>query len=272
MNRIQIISGVFFLVACAPMPLPTAPAEMPVGANAPAATETPATPGPTQSPPLPADLPEGGSIVIGAVGNMNLGANAMPLFLQDAIYDSLLRPDPANGALKPALAESYDVSNDATMFTFHLKRGVRWHNGNAFTADDVVATINAFSSPNFRGTPVTDFGPLVKASAPDAQTVQVSFRDGYCPALTYIGTMKIFPRAVAENANFPRLTSAQLIGTGPLKFVSLGEDQFVLMRNENYYRGALPIDSWMLRLFPDAAALRAAFASKQIDVMAAESG
>ncbi len=267
MNRFFSLAMTFVLLACTPMPIPTSPAETPGQVSAPAPT---AIPGAIQPTPLPTDLPEGGSIVIGAVGNMNLSANAMHPFLQNAIYDSLLQSDPANGALKPALAESYDVSSDATMFTFHLKSGVRWHNGDAFTADDVVATINAFSSPNFRGTPVTDFGPLSKASAPDAQTVQVSFSESYCPALTYIGTLKIFPRAVASSANFPRLT--QLIGTGPLKFVSRNEDQFVLARNANYYRGAPPIDSWMLRIFPDAAALRAAFASKQIDVMAAEAG
>jgi hypothetical protein len=53
----------------------------------------------------------------------------------------------------------------------------------AVTADDVVATIKAFSSQDFRGRPVTDFTNFVRATALDPQTVQLAFSDGYCPAL-----------------------------------------------------------------------------------------
>lgn len=246
------------------MRIPTSDAT-PTHAPTPRALTTPMPGGP----PAPTvNAPEGGSIIIGAVGDLNLTANLMAPFLQNAIYDSLLQPDPTNGALKPALAESVQVSSDATTITFHLRSGVRWHNGDLLTADDVVATINALASPDFRGTPVTDFGPFVKASAPDERTVQVILRDGYCPALTGIGTMNILPRAVVESASFPRRTPAQWIGTGPLKFLSRGDDHFVLARNDDYYRGAPHIDSWVLKLFPDAATLRAAFAAQQVDLMA----
>jgi peptide/nickel transport system substrate-binding protein len=258
------VAVLFLLSACTPMRIPTSDAT-PTHAPTPRALTLPAPgvmPAPTVS------LPEGGAIVIGTVGNANLEANRVPPFLQNALYDSLLQPDPTNGALKPALAESYQVSDDAMTITFRLRQGVRWHNGDLLTADDVVATINALASPDFRGTPVTDFGPFVKASSPDERTVQVILRDGYCPALTSIGTLMILPRTVAESASFPRLTPAQLIGTGPLKFLSRGDDQFVFARNEDYYRGAPHIESWTLRLFPDAAALRAAFAAKQVDLMA----
>ena len=248
-----------FLAACATNPITT---------GALPTQSAPAVTAPAQSSPTPA-LPAGGSITIGVVGSAHLDVNAMPAFLQSAVFDSLLTVDPTNGALKPGLAESYQVSNDATTYTFHLRAGVHWHNGDPLTADDVVATIKAFSSPEFRGTPVTDFGPLASATALDSRTVQVTMSSAYCSALTGIGTLSILPRAVATSANLPHLTPAQMIGTGALKLRAVNGNEFTLDRNADYYGGAPAIDTWTLRVYPDAAALRAAFAAKQIDVMPA---
>jgi peptide/nickel transport system substrate-binding protein len=230
------------------------------------ATAAPATPSPTPA------LPPGGSIIIGVTGDPSLEVNAMPAFLQNAVFDSLFTVDPATGALKPGLADSFQVSSDATTMTFHLRPGVRWHNGDAFSADDVVATINAFSDPKFRGTPVTDFGPLASVKALDPQTVQLTFSQAYCPALTSIGTMSILPRAVVTSANFPLLTPAQMIGTGPLKFRALNQNTLTLDPNPDYYAGAPGIHAWTLQIFSDAAALRAAFTANQVDVMPAAPG
>jgi peptide/nickel transport system substrate-binding protein len=258
---------VLVLAACAPMPIPTSPAEtLPPPSAAPGALTPLASQSPTPN------LPVGGSIKIGAVGSMNLAANAMPRFLQDALYDSLLEPDPATGALKPALAQSYEVSDDAMSITFHLRDGVKWHNGDPFTANDVQATIDAFNSPSFRGTPVTDYGPFLRATALDSLTVQILFTEPYCPALTYFGTMKIYPQSIAQSQGFPKLTVDKLIGTGPLKLVSRNEDHYELTRNDDYFNGPPPIESWTLRIFSDAKKLRAAFASNDIDVMTAETG
>jgi len=243
--------------ACAPLPSPTA---LPPATLAhPIQTPTP-------------DAPIGGTITLGAVGAISLAANTLPQFLQDALYDSLLEPDPFNGALKPALAESYEVNSDSTQFIFHLRDGVHWHNGDTLNSDDVAATINAYNNPSFRGVNTTDLGPFVRASVRDPLTVQVLFSEAYCPALTYIGTMKIFPRAVAESKEFPRLTSEKLIGTGAFRFASRGEDRIELTRNDDYFRGAPPLEKVTLRMFADAKKLRAAFSAGEIDVMTSDAG
>jgi peptide/nickel transport system substrate-binding protein len=201
------------------------------------------------------------------VGAANSDINAMPAFLQNAIYDSLLRPNPATGALEPSLAESYQVSNDGLQITFQLRRGVRWHTGEQLTAEDVVATLNAFSSSDFRGTAVTDFGTLQRVTAADDRTVQLSFREAYCPALTYIGTLKIVPRRVANSADFPRLKPENLVGTGPLKLQAANGDKYVLARNGEYFAGAPHIQTWTLQFYRDIATLRSAFNARQIDMM-----
>ncbi len=238
------------LSACAPIPVPTSNTPTPPPPAAPAVTHTPT---PTY---------DGGAITIGA---LDTDAHA---FVQNALYDSLLAPDPRTGALQPALAEAFQVSDDALTITFRLRADVKWHNGESLTAEDIAATINAFSAPTFRGTPAADFGTLTRATALDAQTVQLSFREPYCPALTSIGAMKIFPRGVVASANFSRLTDAQWVGTGALKFVARDANQMVLTRNADYWRGAPRIDEWTLKLYPDARALRAAFGARQVDVLA----
>jgi peptide/nickel transport system substrate-binding protein len=258
-----------FLSACAPVHIPTsdvtpAPTELPSPTSLPATPVEAATT--SNAPETP--LPEGGTIVIGAVGNGNFEVNTLPAFLQSALYDSLLRPNPATGALEPGLAEAWQVSDDATTITFRLRLNLLWSNGDRVTANDVVATINAFSGADFRGTPITDFGTLAGVTAPDDRTVRLVLREPYCPALTSVGTMAILPRAAATSSNFPHLTPEQWIGTGPLKLRSSNNDQFVLVPNDLYYRGTAHIAGWTLRLFPDAASLRAAIAAKQVDVVA----
>ncbi|MBI3536991.1 MAG: hypothetical protein HY070_05485 [Chloroflexi bacterium] len=236
------------VVACTPIPIPTSATATPQSTRAPLTTPTPNY--------------EGGAITIGA---LNADANE---FIQAALYDSLLQIDPQNGSLAPALAESFQISDDALTVTFRLRANVKFHNGDPLTADDVVATINAFNAPDFRGAPAADFGTLSKASALDLQTVQLLFRDAYCPALTYIGALKIYPRAMIAASNFPRLTDAQLIGTGALKFIARDANQIVFTRNPEYWRGAPHVQDWTLKIFSDARALRAALAENQIDAAA----
>ncbi len=267
MRRFFLLGVLGALAACAPLPIPTADATA-----TPRVTATRAAHAPATSTPLPADLPEGGSLVIGVIGDTNLELNVMPAIVQDTVFDSLLRVDATTGALIPSLADKYTVSDDATTITFRLRAEARWHDGAPLTADDVVATIQAFASPNFRGTPVTDFGPLARAAALDAQTVQIVFSSPYCPALTSIGTLKILPRAIATSANFPRLTPAQMIGTGALKFVSRERTEIVLARNAEYFAGAPHIETWTIRLFADTRALRDAFGAGEIDAFTAAPG
>ncbi|MCI0476653.1 MAG: ABC transporter substrate-binding protein, partial [Anaerolineales bacterium] len=195
---------------------------------APAITRAPGPAGTPLPTPTASDEPEGGALAVGVVGNSSTDVNALPLIVQSALYDSLLQIDPMNGSLKPALAETYQVSDDAKTITFRLRSGIRFHNGDALTADDVIATIAAFSAPTFRGTAITDFGTFKNATALNPQTIQLAFSDAYCPALTNIGTLKILPRAVATSANFPRLTPAQLIGTGVFKLTARTDEQFTL--------------------------------------------
>ncbi len=274
---LALVVSLCLLLACAPVRIPTADPTptRPLTATAVSApratveaTRAPHSPSATATPTL-IHVPAGGTVSVGVVGNFNDDVNALPAIVQSALFDSLLRIDPTNGALQPALAETYQVSPDARTITVRLRSDVRFHNGNLLTADDVVATLTAFSAPTFRGTPLTDFGTFTRATALDAQTVQLTFSEAYCPALTSIGTLKILPRAVVTSANFPRLTAAQLIGTGPFKLITQRNGEFLLERHTDYFRGAPRLDTLSVRIYAHSRALHAAFAARQIDVMPA---
>jgi peptide/nickel transport system substrate-binding protein len=235
----------------------------------------------------------GGSIVIAGIGQPSRQVTSLPPFIADALYDSLLRVDPADGSLRPGLAESYQVSDDALTFTFKMRPGVRWHDGQPLTAQDVVFTIQALSAPGLRmATPAADFGPISEVAAPDAQTVRVTFKEAYCPALTYIGTLKILPEHIfgspssaasdgagqndatstsipagVEQGGITDLRDDQLVGTGPLVLKAWKADALTFTGNVNYWNGVPPIANWTYRLYDNAAGAQAAFKAGQVDLL-----
>ena len=70
--------------------------------------------------------------------------------VQNLIYNFLVKPD-ASLNFEPDLAESWDISDDGTVYTFHLRKDVKWHDGEPFTADDVVFTLTSLAHPDYVG-------------------------------------------------------------------------------------------------------------------------
>ncbi len=254
--------------ACSPEPTP-APTPLPTLSPlpAPSVTVPPPTPSPVQTVTL-APHHVGGSIVIAGIGQPSREVTSLPRFVAEALYDSLLHVDPADGSLKAGLAESWQVADDARTFTFHLRSGVRWHDGQPLTAQDVVFTVKTLSDPNLRLTPAADFGPLVDVVAVDDHTVQVRLKDPYCPSLTNIGTLKILPAHVLANKDLTSLSAEQFIGSGPLVLKAWTADAITFATNATYWNGAPPIADWTYRIFATAAEAQAALDGEQADLVA----
>lgn len=70
--------------------------------------------------------------------------------VQNLIFSFLVKPD-ASLNYEPDLAESWDISDDGTVYTFHLRKDVKWHDGEPFTADDVVFTLTSLANPDYVG-------------------------------------------------------------------------------------------------------------------------
>ena len=156
-----------------------------------------------------------------------------------SFYDTLAEPD-TTGKIVPALAESWSVSADGLVWTFKLRQGVVFHNGQAFTSKDVKATFDRIKNEAFASPKRSEFAPIKTVSAPDARTVVFTLGAPYAPLLASLasGWGAILPSGLIESGhNF----GAEPVGTGPFKFSKWVRDNKISMvKNENYWIKGLP--------------------------------
>jgi len=172
------------------------------------------------------------------------------------MFKGLTDINPVSGALEPELAKSWDISDDGLSITFHLRQGIKWSDGEPFTADDVVFTFNDLIFNEDVETDTRDILTLPDDSYPvvtkvDDYTVQVSMSTIFRPILNAIGTAIMPKHKLAQyvhklNPDVPAGTfngtwgldtdPSELAGLGPFMVESYTPDQNVIMvRNPYYY-------------------------------------
>jgi peptide/nickel transport system substrate-binding protein len=154
------------------------------------------------------------------------------------------------------LAESWDISPDGLKITFHLRKGVKWHDGVEFTSDDIIFTYKTVTNPNIPTPYSSIYGPVEKVEAIDKYTVKVTYKEPYAPALESWG-MGIIPKHYLEGKD---LTSPEInrnpIGTGPYKLKEWVTGQkIVLEAFDDYFEKRPNIDKFMARIIPDTATM-----------------
>jgi peptide/nickel transport system substrate-binding protein len=112
------------------------------------------------------------------------------------IFNGLTKYD-KNLHITGELAESWDVSEDGLTLTFHLRKGVKWHDGTEFTSDDVLFTYNAVTNPKIPTPYSSIYGPVKSVEATDRYTVRIRYGEPYAPALESWG-MGIMPKHYLE--------------------------------------------------------------------------
>jgi peptide/nickel transport system substrate-binding protein len=168
-------------------------------------------------------------------------------------------------SIEPDLAESWSSNEDLTRWTFRLRRGVKFHNGQEMVADDVVATFRRLLDPATAAPSRSQYGMVASVSAPDPATVVFELNIPYSGLADTMcdRQVKITPRnAVDQLATMP-------IGTGPFKFVSYTPgDRLVMARNPDYHEAGLPkLDGVELRIIPEMSVKIAALQAGDIDVV-----
>ena len=147
--------------------------------------------------------------------------------------------------LEPALAESWEISPDKLTYTFHLRHGVRWHDGVPFTADDVKFSYDKLMDPKSDTAPMRSYFTTIKScEVIDPYTVRFTATQPYFKTLEVLGSggyLAILPKHVYEKGDpdFNRNNANRApIGTGPYKFVRWDTgSQIVLERNDDYWGG-----------------------------------
>ena len=178
----------------------------------------------------------------GAVNALEHTATNPGLFWhQEIVFDRLLNADTSLTASDGMLAESYNVSDDGKVITFQLREGVKWHDGEPFTGEDVKWTFEYYCTVPGANTVLTDVINDASSIEVDGSTVTFTFNNPQPNALTVFSQWSVLPKHCLENVapeNFAADTFWQNpIGTGPFKVetVKLGE-YTILARNEDYFK------------------------------------
>lgn len=174
------------------------------------------------------------------------------------------------GALEivPCLAESWEISQDGLVYTFHLRPGVQFQNGRAMTMDDVLFSFNRMMDPNTASTRLSLFQDVIQSfTAVDDKTLKIVLHSPYSPFLSEMAnrTPIIAPESIDPDSN--ELT--KWIGTGPLQLVEWKRGDYLLFeKNSDYWVEGVPyVDSVKVLLMPDETARLAALRSGEIDYM-----
>ena len=150
-----------------------------------------------------------------------------------SVYESLVKLD-GEGNYRPSLAESWTVGEDARTWTFNLRRGVKFHNGETLGAKDVVATLGRVLDPGIGGAFGTQgvfisYLGTAEISAPHDSTVQIVTAEPMADLLDLVVAMPISPES--ELVKLPH----EYIGSGPYKIAEQSESRTILEAHDEYW-------------------------------------
>lgn len=179
------------------------------------------------------------------------------------VFEGLLKPD-SDGNLVPAVASEYEVSEDGLVYTFTLRDGIKFHNGNPVTVADVKTSLETCADDSSGAALIPAFSNISSIDTPDDKTVVITLAEADPDFLSYVAGVKaaIVP---ADNDN----PDNQPIGTGPYKYVSRSVQENIVMESFSDYWGGKPdIDNVTFKVCADMDSVVTNLNSGSIDMMA----
>ena len=167
------------------------------------------------------------------------------------LFDGLTAHD-GDGSVKPGLAERWKIDEKTHTYTFYLRKGVKWHDGKAFTAADVKFTIDAIRNPDNQSEIASNYEDIEKITVKDPYTIQFRLKEKNVAFLDYM-TIGILPEHCLKGKNMQSDDFFRHpIGTGPYKLSSWTQGQsIVLKKNDAYYKGAPHIGTIVFKIVND---------------------
>lgn len=181
------------------------------------------------------------------------------------LYDGLVWIDD-EGNLVPALAESWEISEDGTEYVFTLRQGVTFHNGEVFNADSVVATWKYGKTPTNQYTDT--YEQVSEVEIIDAYTVRLVTPEPNPLFLTELEGWWMIPPAYIAEVGIEGFEQAP-VGTGPFVFVERTPgDRIVYEANPNYWQAGLPLlERVTFRIISDSTTRLAAIQTGEVDIV-----
>lgn len=178
------------------------------------------------------------------------------------IFDTLVEPD-ANLEMRPALAESWEVSADQRVWTFHLRRGVTFHDGSPFTADDVVFSYRRIIDEQL--TNVDKFSAVTDVTAVDPATVRITVSQPTPNLLTNLGGFKGMAIVSRKNVESGEIATRP-VGTGPFAFAgATSGDSITLRANPDYWGPPPRISGVTFRFISEPSTALSALQAGEVD-------
>jgi peptide/nickel transport system substrate-binding protein len=191
--------------------------------------------------------------------------------LAQIVYNSLLKYD-GKGNIVPDLAESYDVSDDKLTYTVHLRKNVTWHDGEPFSAADVLFTVDALADPSYKS-PLRSNWQGIETNQVDDHTITFTIKNPYAGFLNNL-TFGILPKHIWQSVEPEKFHLADYnlepIGTGPYKYSSFQKDSkgnvlsYKLISNPSYFEGKPYISKLSFNFYTDENSALDAFNRKEI--------
>lgn len=264
---------------------------------APEATAAPAAVEPTQAPAVEAPAPSAGPAGVFR-SPMRTGCAVGTLWttcgrrLDEAFLQGLAEVKWTADGVQPLLAESWDVEEDGKAFVFHLREGVKWHDGEPFTADDVVFSFNIFANPavgstyasklsdvvgydEFQAGTATSLAGVTKV---DDMTVRVELKS---PAPLWVElqqiSISILPEHILGSVAPDQLRThpywKNMVGTGPFIMTKFVDDQYIEgVANPDYFLGKPKLDKIVFQIYADTTAILNALEAGELDATPYEGG
>ena len=200
--------------------------------------------------------------------NSAINSGFAAAFISTKIFEGLVEYD-RNGKPVPQLAESWSVSPDGLSITFHLRGGVKWHDGIDFTSDDVKFSIEVWKRYHSRGRLI--YANVTQIDTPDPLTVILRLSHPAPALMSSLNsfTSPVMSRHAYAGTDIPTSpANVNPIGTGPWVFKEWQRGSYIILdRNPNYWQPGRPYpDRLVVRYLPDAAARSAVIETGEVQL------
>ena len=234
------------------------------------------------TPPSGTNTPKSGGTLVVAMANdpgplnPTITTASFTHFITDQVFNGLVGLDDHLNPV-PDLAASWTISGDGKAYTFHLRPGVQWQDGQPFSSADVKFTFEQGLLKYHSRTKAGLVPVLDGIDTPDPLTVIFRFKQPYGPLLQRLNVVEasIIPKHIYEGKDLLK-DPANLtpVGTGPFKFVEYVKgDHITLERNPHYFKAGLPyLDKVIFRIIPDAETATQALEQGKVDYLDSVAG